>query len=48
VHALTLFYTQTGRWRQALPLARELVALEPEDPGAREMLARIEAELSGP
>ena len=48
VHALTLFYTQTGKWRQALPLARELVGLEPGDPGAREMLARIEAELSGP
>ena len=48
VHALTLFYTQNGKWRQALPLARELVALAPEDPGAREMLARIERELSAP
>ncbi len=48
VHALTLFHTQSGQWRQALPLARELVALAPDDPGAREMLARIERELSGP
>ena len=48
VHALTLFYTQTSNWQRALPLARELVALAPEDPGAREMLARIESELSAP
>ena len=46
VHALTLFYTQSGDWQRALPLARELVALAPEDPGAREMQTRIEAELS--
>jgi len=46
VHALTLFYTQNGDWKRALPLARELVALAPEDPGAREMLTRIESELS--
>jgi Flp pilus assembly protein TadD len=48
VHALTLYYTQAGQWQQALPLARELVALAPDDPGAREMLTRIEAEVSGP
>ncbi len=48
VHALTLFYTQNGSWQKALPLARELVAIAPEDPGAREMLARIEAALSAP
>ncbi len=48
VHALTLYYTQDQRWAKALPFARELVALEPKDPGAREMLARIESELSGP
>jgi predicted CXXCH cytochrome family protein len=48
VHALTLYYTQVGNWQQALPLARELVALAPEDPGAREMLERVEAELSAP
>jgi len=48
VHALVLFYTQSGQWRQALPLARELVAIAPDDPGAREMLTRIEAEVSGP
>ena len=48
VHALALYYSQKSDWKRALPLARELVALAPEDPGAREMLARIEAELSGP
>jgi Flp pilus assembly protein TadD len=48
VHALTLYYTQSGNWQRALPLARELVALAPEDPGAREMLTRVEAELSAP
>jgi len=48
VHALTLYYTQSASWQKALPLARELVAIAPEDPGAREMLARIEAELSAP
>ncbi len=48
VHALTLFYAQAGEWRKALPLARELVALAPADPGAKEMLSRIEAELSAP
>ncbi len=47
VHALTLFYVQGGRWAEALPYARELAALAPDDPGAREMLATIEAELSG-
>ncbi len=47
VHALALYYTQAGQWAQALPLARELVALAPDDPGAREMLTRIEAEVSG-
>ncbi len=48
VHALALFHAQAGEWASALPLARELVRLAPEDPGAKEMLARIEAELSAP
>jgi len=48
VHALVLFYTEGGDWQRALPLARELVALAPEDPGAREILARIEAGLKAP
>ncbi len=48
VHALALEYVQGEDWQRALPLAKELVALAPDQPAARELLARIEAALKGP
>lgn len=48
VHALALSYADDGEWQSALPLARELVALVPEEAAARDLLARVEAGLKGP
>jgi tetratricopeptide (TPR) repeat protein len=45
-YGLTVFYVQQGQWEQAHPHARDLVALAPGAPEPRELLRRIEAELS--
>jgi tetratricopeptide (TPR) repeat protein len=45
-YGLTVFYVQQGQWEQALPHARDLMALAPGAPEPRELLRRIEAELS--
>ena len=46
VNALVIYYLQERRLHEALRFARELVSLAPGDPGAQQMVQRIEAELS--
>ncbi len=45
-NALAILYAQQQRWERALPFAEELVKLAPEEPGPRQLLRRIRAELS--
>ena len=47
VNALVIYYLQERRLPEALRFARELVPLVPGDPGPREMVQQIEAELTG-
>jgi predicted CXXCH cytochrome family protein len=45
-YALVVFYVQQGQWEQALPHARDLMALAPGAPEPQQLLQRIESELS--
>jgi tetratricopeptide (TPR) repeat protein len=45
-YALAVFYAQQGQWELALPQARDLAALTPGAAEPRELLRKIEAELS--
>jgi tetratricopeptide (TPR) repeat protein/ssDNA-binding Zn-finger/Zn-ribbon topoisomerase 1 len=45
--ALATFLEEAGATERALPAARRLVELEPQDPRARELLARLEASQPG-
>jgi len=44
-YALAVFYAQQGQWEQALPHARDLIALAPGEPGPQRLLRSIEREL---
>jgi tetratricopeptide (TPR) repeat protein len=46
VNALAVFYIQRNDWEKALPYAQKFVALEPDAPVPRQMLQRIQQELS--
>jgi Flp pilus assembly protein TadD len=41
--ALASYWHEAGQAERALPAARRLVALEPQDPRARHLLARLTA-----
>jgi len=45
-NALAILYAQQQRWEKALPFAEELVELAPEAPGPRQLLRRIQEEIS--
>ncbi len=46
VYALAVFYTQDGSWQDALRYARELQALEPDNPGTAQLIERLEQQAS--
>ncbi len=46
VNALTIFYAQQGQWARALPFAEKLVALVPDAPAARRLLADVRRRLA--
>ena len=46
IYALALLYMNEGRWERALPYAEKLSELSPSDPNARELVRRIQGEMS--
>jgi tetratricopeptide (TPR) repeat protein len=42
VYALVVFYTQDGKWQDALRYARELQSLEPDNPATARLIERLE------
>jgi tetratricopeptide (TPR) repeat protein len=46
VYALVIFYSQDKNWQDALLYARELQALAPDNPGAAQLLERLEQAVS--